>query len=389
MIAKLKSSSKSPTALTGMADKQRIFSSSPSMLQEKQLHSADEGSSSTKGRNEYGNTNTVSRASTSTGARSRNDDNFTTSSGVSISLTAENSSRFSDAATASSTVRQSFVSSSHSDALHQKHVYVANTFGKLKFDGLSQLHGRQEHVRLLKDTLDRIIAQTKARSDVNRRRITDNSSNQLQKQQQQVPTSIDMTSVSKSSTTFFEDLHDSKTSVELSSSTSQLQQHKSNTLRTKHRREFVLIKGAPGTGKSCLAMQLETQVKRNNGFLISGKFDQHHQTKPYSAIITACRDLTQQLVELGDRQESNTSASRDIDNQKSNQKSTCSRNGTSTNVSSTTATAATTSIIIGPPGLLDAQGLGLNVIHSINKSSAANKLTRRIIKAIIGKHAWR
>ena len=59
---------------------------------------------------------------------------------------------------------------------------------------------------------------------------------------------------------------------------------------------MLLIKGAPGVGKSTLLGQLEAFVRKENGRFISGKFDQYKRNVPYLALIQALQQLIGQLL---------------------------------------------------------------------------------------------
>ncbi|MBW2466659.1 MAG: AAA family ATPase, partial [Deltaproteobacteria bacterium] len=60
--------------------------------------------------------------------------------------------------------------------------------------------------------------------------------------------------------------------------------------------EFLLVKGAPGIGKSVLINELHKPVIEQKGFFTSGKFDQFKHDLPYIAIRQAFTDLTRQLL---------------------------------------------------------------------------------------------
>lgn len=64
-------------------------------------------------------------------------------------------------------------------------------------------------------------------------------------------------------------------------------------------RQFFLIAGHAGVGKSALAEQLVPTVIRRAGFFMGGKFDQQQQQygdEPYSVFTEACRDLVDGLL---------------------------------------------------------------------------------------------
>jgi predicted ATPase len=71
-------------------------------------------------------------------------------------------------------------------------------------------------------------------------------------------------------------------------------------------RDFVLISGSSGVGKTSLAGSVKRGVRRTGGAFVSGKFDTN-RTTPYSAILTACTDLCCQLLAMN-KNKSNTSA---------------------------------------------------------------------------------
>ena len=59
---------------------------------------------------------------------------------------------------------------------------------------------------------------------------------------------------------------------------------------------MLLIKGAPGVGKSTLLSQLEAFVRKENGRFVSGKFDQYKRNVPYLALIQGMGQLVGQLL---------------------------------------------------------------------------------------------
>lgn len=67
-----------------------------------------------------------------------------------------------------------------------------------------------------------------------------------------------------------------------------------------HQREFVLISGASGTGKTALAFSIREKVTADSGFFIAGKFDQLQRPEPYSPFRIAFTDLVRQIMEQGD-----------------------------------------------------------------------------------------
>ena len=61
-------------------------------------------------------------------------------------------------------------------------------------------------------------------------------------------------------------------------------------------REVFIIKGYTGSGKTALANELQSYITQQNGYFISGRFDQLDQNVPYSALIESLRSLVQQLL---------------------------------------------------------------------------------------------
>lgn len=59
---------------------------------------------------------------------------------------------------------------------------------------------------------------------------------------------------------------------------------------------MLLVKGAPGVGKSTLLNQLEDFVRSRNGRFVSGKFDQYKRNVPYLALTQAFQQLIGQLL---------------------------------------------------------------------------------------------
>ncbi|WP_405512982.1 AAA family ATPase [Spirosoma sp. KNUC1025] len=60
--------------------------------------------------------------------------------------------------------------------------------------------------------------------------------------------------------------------------------------------ELVLVSGYSGVGKSGLVRELQKVVVQNNGFFISGKFDQFKRNVPLSSLLAAFRELIRQLL---------------------------------------------------------------------------------------------
>jgi len=62
------------------------------------------------------------------------------------------------------------------------------------------------------------------------------------------------------------------------------------------RREMMLVTGYSGIGKTSLVREIYKPVTRERGYFISGKFDQFQRNIPYRAIVSAFRELVQQLL---------------------------------------------------------------------------------------------
>eukprot|EP00550_Attheya_septentrionalis_P003231 CAMPEP_0198286414 /NCGR_PEP_ID=MMETSP1449-20131203/5507_1 /TAXON_ID=420275 /ORGANISM="Attheya septentrionalis, Strain CCMP2084" /LENGTH=1264 /DNA_ID=CAMNT_0043984147 /DNA_START=149 /DNA_END=3943 /DNA_ORIENTATION=- len=62
--------------------------------------------------------------------------------------------------------------------------------------------------------------------------------------------------------------------------------------------EVILISGDSGTGKSSLVNELRWEVEANGGYFISGKFDHLRRVQPYTALITACGQLCDLILEM-------------------------------------------------------------------------------------------
>ncbi|AXK40098.1 serine/threonine-protein kinase PknK [Crenobacter cavernae] len=60
--------------------------------------------------------------------------------------------------------------------------------------------------------------------------------------------------------------------------------------------ELMLVAGYSGIGKSCLVHELFKPLTRQRGYFIGGKFDQFQKNIPYSALVSACRELVRQLL---------------------------------------------------------------------------------------------
>jgi predicted ATPase/serine phosphatase RsbU (regulator of sigma subunit)/tRNA A-37 threonylcarbamoyl transferase component Bud32 len=60
--------------------------------------------------------------------------------------------------------------------------------------------------------------------------------------------------------------------------------------------EMMLVAGYSGIGKSALVQEIYRPITEKHGYFISGKFDQLQRNIPYSAIVSAFRDLVRQLL---------------------------------------------------------------------------------------------
>jgi len=60
--------------------------------------------------------------------------------------------------------------------------------------------------------------------------------------------------------------------------------------------DWVLLRGAPGSGKSALVHELRKPVAASGAYLASGKFDLYRRDVPYSAWVTALDSLVQQIL---------------------------------------------------------------------------------------------
>lgn len=63
---------------------------------------------------------------------------------------------------------------------------------------------------------------------------------------------------------------------------------------------MMLLAGYPGIGKSSLVHEIHKPILENNGFFISGKYDQYKANIPYSAFIEAFQDLIRQILTEND-----------------------------------------------------------------------------------------
>ncbi len=61
-------------------------------------------------------------------------------------------------------------------------------------------------------------------------------------------------------------------------------------------REMTLVSGEAGIGKTSLVREISGPIARRRGFFVVGKFDQFPRDKPYSAFVSAFRDLVRQLL---------------------------------------------------------------------------------------------
>lgn len=62
------------------------------------------------------------------------------------------------------------------------------------------------------------------------------------------------------------------------------------------RGEMLLIKGAPGIGKTSLVNEVHKAIAARHGCFISGKFDQYRRDVPYAPLLQALQGLTEQLL---------------------------------------------------------------------------------------------
>ncbi|MGH9626391.1 MAG: serine/threonine protein kinase, partial [Bryobacteraceae bacterium] len=61
-------------------------------------------------------------------------------------------------------------------------------------------------------------------------------------------------------------------------------------------REFVLVTGGPGIGKSALVDRLRSAVNDRHGYYAAGKFDQLQRSVPFAGLAQALRTLVRQLL---------------------------------------------------------------------------------------------
>jgi len=60
--------------------------------------------------------------------------------------------------------------------------------------------------------------------------------------------------------------------------------------------EMMLVTGYSGIGKSTLVQEIYQPITEKHGYFLTGKFDQFKRNIPYSAIVSACGGLVQQLL---------------------------------------------------------------------------------------------
>jgi len=60
--------------------------------------------------------------------------------------------------------------------------------------------------------------------------------------------------------------------------------------------QIALIAGFSGIGKSALVQELYKPITEKRGYFIAGKFDQYQRNIPYSAVVSALRELIKQLL---------------------------------------------------------------------------------------------
>jgi PAS domain S-box-containing protein len=66
--------------------------------------------------------------------------------------------------------------------------------------------------------------------------------------------------------------------------------------RVSDKSEMMLVVGYSGIGKSALVQELFKPITQKRSYFISGKFDQYQRNIPYSAIVSAFRELVKQLL---------------------------------------------------------------------------------------------
>ncbi|MEG4067096.1 AAA family ATPase [Microcoleus sp. Pol11C2] len=60
--------------------------------------------------------------------------------------------------------------------------------------------------------------------------------------------------------------------------------------------QMFMIAGYSGIGKSAIVQELYKPITQKRGYFISGKFDQYQRNIPYSAVVSALRELVKQLL---------------------------------------------------------------------------------------------
>lgn len=60
--------------------------------------------------------------------------------------------------------------------------------------------------------------------------------------------------------------------------------------------EIAFVHGSPGIGKSALIREIQRLIAKNNGYFITGKYDQFRRDVPYSAIIESFQGIIKQLL---------------------------------------------------------------------------------------------
>ncbi len=66
--------------------------------------------------------------------------------------------------------------------------------------------------------------------------------------------------------------------------------------------EIMMVAGYSGIGKSALVREIYRSLARRQGYFISGKFDQFQRNIPYSAIVSAFKELVRQLLTENEEQ---------------------------------------------------------------------------------------
>ncbi|WP_333325213.1 AAA family ATPase [Microcoleus sp. Aus8_D1] len=66
--------------------------------------------------------------------------------------------------------------------------------------------------------------------------------------------------------------------------------------RASEQSAMFLIAGYSGIGKSAIVQELYKPITQKRGYFISGKFDQYKRNIPYSAVVSALRELVKQLL---------------------------------------------------------------------------------------------